>query len=64
MGTDDAWSRARPPLSGAAPGYLGLPLVETCLSDDDPRHLARARAVGDNAPHGRVELFADATQTG
>ncbi|GGN32350.1 monooxygenase [Streptomyces kronopolitis] len=46
VGADGAWSRIRPALSDAAPGYTGVTLVETGLDDCDTRHPALARMVG------------------
>jgi 2-polyprenyl-6-methoxyphenol hydroxylase-like FAD-dependent oxidoreductase len=49
VGADGAWSRVRPPLSDAAPEYVGISFVETYLYDADRRHPATARVVGDGA---------------
>jgi len=46
VGADGAWSRVRPLLSGARPGYIGFTSVETFLFDADIRHRAAADAVG------------------
>ncbi|MGW3274781.1 FAD-dependent oxidoreductase [Streptomyces kronopolitis] len=46
VGADGAWSRIRPALSDATPGYTGVTLVETGLDDCDTRHPALARVVG------------------
>ena len=46
IGADGAWSRIRPLLSDATPGYIGITSVETFLFDGDTRHRAAAKAVG------------------
>ncbi|WP_405166550.1 FAD-dependent monooxygenase [Nocardia sp. NBC_01499] len=46
IGADGAWSRIRPALSGAVPGYLGTTIVETQFDDVDARHPAIANLVG------------------
>ncbi|MFF4483588.1 FAD-dependent oxidoreductase [Streptomyces sp. NPDC001520] len=49
VGADGAWSRVRPLLSRAAPEYIGMSYVETCLFDADTRHPASAKAVGNGS---------------
>ncbi|HEY2270623.1 MAG TPA: NAD(P)/FAD-dependent oxidoreductase [Streptosporangiaceae bacterium] len=51
VGADGAWSKIRPLLSGAQPGYVGTTYVETYLYDydADERHAATAAAVGGGA---------------
>jgi 2-polyprenyl-6-methoxyphenol hydroxylase-like FAD-dependent oxidoreductase len=46
VGADGAWSRIRPALSDATPGYAGVTYVEFGLDDCDTRYPALARMVG------------------
>jgi len=46
VGADGSWSKVRPLLSDALPGYTGTCFVETHLRDGNGRHLASAEAIG------------------
>jgi 2-polyprenyl-6-methoxyphenol hydroxylase-like FAD-dependent oxidoreductase len=46
VGADGAWSRIRPLLSDATPGYCGVSFVESDLHDAAVRHRATAELVG------------------
>ncbi len=46
IGADGAWSRIRPLVSAAVPGYTGISFVETDLHDADVRHPRAAAVVG------------------
>ncbi|WP_330342306.1 FAD-dependent oxidoreductase [Streptomyces sp. NBC_00557] len=49
VGADGAWSRVRPALSPAAPGYTGVTFVETGFDHCDTRHRDLARLVGNGS---------------
>ncbi|MFS2110960.1 FAD-dependent oxidoreductase [Sphingomonas sp. Sphisp140] len=46
IGADGAWSKVRPLLSDALPGYTGTCFVETHLHDGNGRHRASIEAIG------------------
>lgn len=46
VGADGAWSRVRPLVSDATPGYCGIAFVEVHLFDADTRHADVAAVVG------------------
>ncbi|MFI5557746.1 FAD-dependent oxidoreductase [Amycolatopsis japonica] len=52
VGADGAWSRIRPLLTDAVPGYSGTSIVETYLYDADTRHAAVAKTVGGGSMFG------------
>jgi 2-polyprenyl-6-methoxyphenol hydroxylase-like FAD-dependent oxidoreductase len=67
VGADGAWSRIRPALSDATPGYTGVTFVETSFDDSDTRHSALARLVGDGtmvAKAGGRALFGQRNSNG
>ncbi|MGO1057187.1 FAD-dependent oxidoreductase [Crossiella sp. CA198] len=46
IGADGAWSKVRPLVSDAVPGYTGVSFVDLYLPEADERHPAAAAAVG------------------
>ncbi|MFC8567842.1 FAD-dependent oxidoreductase [Streptomyces sp. NPDC057245] len=61
VGADGAWSRVRPLVSAAAPGYIGKSVVETYLFDAATRHPAASKTVGGGmlvVPSPGREIFA------
>ncbi|MEV5508000.1 FAD-dependent oxidoreductase [Streptomyces orinoci] len=67
IGADGAWSRIRPAVSDATPGYSGVTFIETGLDDCDTRHPALARLVGNGtmlASAGSKALLAQRNSEG
>ncbi|WKX73803.1 NAD(P)/FAD-dependent oxidoreductase [Streptomyces sp. XD-27] len=67
VGADGAWSRVRPALSDAVPGYTGVTFVEAGFDDADTRHTGIARLVGDGtmlAKCGTRALFGQRNSNG
>ncbi|MDN0193565.1 NAD(P)/FAD-dependent oxidoreductase [Streptomyces sp. S.PNR 29] len=67
VGADGAWSRIRPALSEATPGYNGVTFIEAGFDDCDTRHPALAELVGDGtmlASAGSRALLAQRNSNG
>ncbi|MEV4050388.1 FAD-dependent monooxygenase [Amycolatopsis sp. NPDC049688] len=64
VGADGAWSKVRPLLSPAVPGYSGMSFVEARLSDVDGRHAALVGAGSMFALAEGRGLIAQRTGTG
>lgn len=67
VGADGAWSRVRPALSDAQPGYTGVTFLEAGFDDCDTRHTGLARLVGNGtmmARAGRKALVAQRNSNG
>ncbi|MFH8345470.1 FAD-dependent oxidoreductase [Streptomyces sp. NPDC018045] len=67
VGADGAWSRVRPAVSEALPGYTGVTFVETGFDDSDVRHPDLAQLVGPGTlmtGSGSTLLFAQRNSNG